>query len=117
MDITEIEAGAVGRWVIVTLTGGVHVLDVPPDGRATWSTTTYRTRGGKPQPAGTKVWELVAWGSYDVLTGMREGISVGESVVFVTEPLRPDGSATAAISTPVVSITEVDGDQPAPSRA
>lgn len=116
MDVQEIDSGAVGRWVIVTVTGGVHVLDVPPDGRATWSTTTYRTRAGKPEPAGTTVWELVAWGSYDVLTGMREGIAVGESVVFVTEPLKADGSATAAISTPVVSITQVDGDQPSPLR-
>jgi hypothetical protein len=41
---------------------------------------------------------------------------LGESVVFVTEPLKADGSATAAISTPVVSITQVDGDQAAPLR-
>jgi hypothetical protein len=112
MDVREIEPEAVGRWVIITLSGGVHVLDVPPDGRATWSTTAYRRRHGRLEPTGTKVWELVAWGSYDVLTGMREGITVGESVVFVTEPLSADGRATAAISTPVLSITEVGDDAP-----
>ena len=110
MDIQEIEAGAVGRWVIVTVSGGVHVLDVPPDARATWSTTVYTVRLAR-----IRVWELVAWGSYDLITGMREGITVGECVVFVTEPLGADGTATAAISTPVQSITEISpGGQPWP---
>lgn len=106
MRIEEIEPGAVGRWVIVTIAGGVHVLNVPADGRATW-TTVALGRGAPPAPVAR---ELVAWGSYDVLSGMREGISVGESIVLVTEPLGPEGTATAVISSPVLSITDVSGD-------
>ncbi|WP_182111667.1 hypothetical protein [Actinotalea sp. JY-7876] len=104
MELTEIRASTTGRWLIRTIAGAVHLLDVPPDGRARWATATApETASGAP--ARPVVHELIAWASYDVLTGVREGISLGESLLFITEPLTPDGTATAAISAPVLSIS------------
>lgn len=108
--ITHLDPDATGTWDIRTLSGTRYRLEIPMDGRArVWR---YPNRDGERGPVlrhDIQPVQLVAWGTYDQMLGLTDGISVGTCMCLVLEPLSPAGTATVRLTTPVLSI-----DRPAP---
>ncbi|GAA3221207.1 hypothetical protein ACFP63_00365 [Oerskovia jenensis] len=104
--IERIDPEQTGVWDITTYSGAVYRLRVPPDARAT--VVRRPGIGGSAPQRGLRrdhtPIEVVAWGSYDHLDGLTAGISLGRCVLFVLEPLGPDGEATVRVTTPVAGI-------------
>lgn len=106
MDVPQIDEDATGVWQIITLTRQRLLLPLPADGRASIVSLgdPRALLSGRARPADLESAELVTWGRYSVLTGIGAGISVGQSMVLVLEPLSPQGVAAVVITAPVERI-------------
>lgn len=111
MDVAQIGPDETGGWLLLTATGDRYLLVLPPDGRARCTRSNRRPHRHTRR-------ELVAWGGYHVLAGLRSGVAVGESLVLITEPLMADGTAVATLSSPVTRIRPLrHGSDPSLVRA
>jgi hypothetical protein len=108
MQVMRIDADAVGVWEIETFADSPYRLTIPADGRA-----SVTELGGVALEVDGEPMELLAWGRFDLVSGLAAGVVVGESLLLVLANPRPDGDFVAKVTPVVVHILEDHGLPPA----
>lgn len=100
--VERIGPDAVGCWEIHTTFSGAYELDISADAGASLRLVYDPDDGSDPALESGR--SVLAWGSYDLLGGIRPGLKLGDQLLVVFHEERPNGLRLSLLTTMVTHI-------------